>query len=1127
MSHNAHGKVSKFEDTSVNRVKKQKEAIKSIRHGNELLKSDLAWEARESRFITNPSAAAEIHRLQDQADIYAKKTEQDRRKIQELDRQIAATQARVLEQRQKMGGLNASQENNEMIAKQIRTLENRLDKALVKFNESLAMNKNLRERIDTLRRERVVFDSIYKKLERELHEKKKEMAAIISDSNNAYHARDKAQSEMMALRQQAEKDRAEFDAEWKELGKLIAQDRKLRETLRQRQLDRSRDLRAEGESARDGDEENRLMACSGGEEWGAGAKDRQQTTFSQPEQSYEAAFNKIKEATGMTNVSDMVNNFLQAEEKNFSLFNFVNELNSEIERLELMIAETKNSIEKYKGQGVSTDTQRKKVLRGLEEQLSITEGKADEYEGRYQTAMKTINQLKTGIHSIFSRIGAGSNSSVEEMLGNQGVTESNMMQYLGIIEQRTSEILQAYAASQQMTQAVETQGFTSPLEGGTADATVPLRLNVQPPAWDDFSSGEDSDQEDDERPLTREELKRKTLRGGGPAGGANAIGAGGAGGGGAAGHKSKDGKQAMLSQQFPSSSVVVQVLVRSKSSMASSAEWEREGLPVAPLLSGSQKLPANLKLAQEAWPEAEEGDDAPEEPLSEEDLGVIEALLDIPDLTEANLDVEVKSWADGSPVGTISLAPDVFGVPVRRDVVHDVVRWQLAKRRSGNGQTKRIAEVSGSGRKVRPQKGGGIARAGHSRPPHWRGGAKAHGPRRRDFSFKLNKKFVKLGLRVALSARLREGQLMVFDELTSDSFSTAKMIKTIKARGMEGDVTFVVGADPQPEFLRSTTNIVGVKVLAARGANVYDIIKRPHLVLSQEASRTRISNMVNKITDPLSYATDADHSILEEIARLDGLRDNIRADQESYLDEHPEIATLLSGFIRAVVEKKPTDIFAFARQYVGGADGSIDAVVVAGPSGAGKGTIIRRLMELFPNQFGFGCSHTTRDRREGEQDGVHYHFSSLESMREAVARGDFIEHAEVHGNLYGTSVAAVADVTRRGQVCLLDIDVQGVRAVKMSSLRPKFVFIAPPSLEVLETRLRNRGTEDEESLATRLHNAREEIEYGNAEGNFELVIENDDLERAVDTLSTHLVEWFPKIKPRAAAIEGKDQDKAH
>eukprot|EP00904_Undaria_pinnatifida_P008244 jgi/Undpi1/454/HiC_scaffold_1.g00450.m1 len=551
MSHSTH-KGSKLDDTSLGRVKKQKQAIKSIRHGNELLKSDLAWEARESRFITNPSAASEIQRLQDQADIYAKKTEQDRRKIQELDRQIAATQARVLEQKQKMGGLNASQENNEMIAKQIRTLENRLDKALVKFNESLALNKNLRERIDTLRRERVVFDSIYKKLERELHEKKKEMAAIISDSNNAYHARDKAQSEMMALRQQAEKDRAEFDAEWKELGKLIAQDRKLRETLRQRQLDRNRDLRAEGDSAGDGTEEKRLMSGSGGEDWGPGSKDRQQATFIQPEQSYEAAFNKIKEATGMTNVSDMVNNFLQAEEKNFSLFNFVNELNSEIERLELMIAETKNSIEKYKGQGVSTDTQRKKVLRGLEEQLATTESKADDYEARYQTAMKTINQLKTGIHGIFSRIGAGSNSSVEEMLGNQGVTESNMMQYLGIIEQRTSEILQAYAASQQMTQAVETQvRVTLSAESGSLceDSLCSVSVRNFPISWVYLVSGEDSEQEDDERPLTREELKRKALRGGNPSSGSGgAVGAaGGRGGGvsgvgGGGGNKPKDGK---------------------------------------------------------------------------------------------------------------------------------------------------------------------------------------------------------------------------------------------------------------------------------------------------------------------------------------------------------------------------------------------------------------------------------------------------------------------------------------------------------------------------------------------------------------------------------------------------------
>eukprot|EP00904_Undaria_pinnatifida_P008255 jgi/Undpi1/455/HiC_scaffold_1.g00451.m1 len=291
--------------------------------------------------------------------------------------------------------------------------------------------------------------------------------------------------------------------------------------------------------------------------------------------------------------------------------------------------------------------------------------------------------------------------------------------------------------------------------------------------------------------------------------------------------------------------------------------WEEEGRPVAPILSVKEKLPSNLKLAVE-WPADGEGEEfSAEDPdsdsqedqeqelvgeeedasLSAEDLDAIESLLETPPFT--GTEVQVTSWADGSAVGVRSLEPSVFGVPVRRDVVHDVIRWQLAKRRSGNRNTKRIGEISGSGRKVRPQKGGGTARAGHSRPPHWRGGAKAHGPRTRDFSFKLNKKFVKLGLRVALSARLREGQLQVVDDLKSDTFSTSAVLKTLKARGLDANVTLIVGDDPQPEFMRSTRNIVGVKVLAARGANVYDIIKRPCLVLTEDA----VSHLEGKLSD--------------------------------------------------------------------------------------------------------------------------------------------------------------------------------------------------------------------------------------------------------------------------------------
>merc|ERR1712151_66360 len=123
-------------------------------------------------------------------------------------------------------------DNQKAVQKQIRVLENRLDKALQKFNEAIAANRGLREQIDTLRRERVVFDDIYRKLESELQQKKKEMANIIEQANAAYEARDSAQAQMAALKQQADKEHSEFEKEWRELGRLIENDKRMKEFMR-------------------------------------------------------------------------------------------------------------------------------------------------------------------------------------------------------------------------------------------------------------------------------------------------------------------------------------------------------------------------------------------------------------------------------------------------------------------------------------------------------------------------------------------------------------------------------------------------------------------------------------------------------------------------------------------------------------------------------------------------------------------------------------------------------------------------------------------------------------------------------------------------------------------------------
>lgn len=179
-------------------------------------------------------------------------------------------------------------------------------------------------------------------------------------------------------------------------------------------------------------------------------------------------------------------------------------------------------------------------------------------------------------------------------------------------------------------------------------------------------------------------------------------------------------------------------------------------------------------------------------------------------------------------------------------------------------------------------------------------------------------------------------------------------------------------------------------------------------------------------------------------------------------------------------------------------------VVVCGPSGVGKGTLLTRLMGEFPEQFGFSVSHTTRTPRAGEVDGVHYHFTPKPEMEAMIARGEFIEHARVHANLYGTSISAVRAVRDAGKTCLLDIDVQGADSVKKTDLGARFVFIAPPKLEDLEKRLRGRGTETAESLGLRLTNARTEMAYLEKPGYWETVIVNDDVEVAYEKLKAAL-----------------------
>uniref|UniRef100_A0A3B3BLX5 Guanylate kinase n=1 Tax=Oryzias melastigma TaxID=30732 RepID=A0A3B3BLX5_ORYME len=186
-------------------------------------------------------------------------------------------------------------------------------------------------------------------------------------------------------------------------------------------------------------------------------------------------------------------------------------------------------------------------------------------------------------------------------------------------------------------------------------------------------------------------------------------------------------------------------------------------------------------------------------------------------------------------------------------------------------------------------------------------------------------------------------------------------------------------------------------------------------------------------------------------------------------------------------------------------------VVFSGPSGAGKSTLLKKLMSEYDSVFGFSVSHTTRKPRPGEQNGIDYHFVSREEMQAGINNGDFIENAEFSGNLYGTSKAAVQAVQAKNLICILDIDMQGVKNIKQTDLNPMYISIQPPSLEVLEERLRGRKTESEESVQKRLRAAKVDMEFSKEPNVFDVVIVNNNLEEAYGSLKQALHEEITKM----------------
>jgi large subunit ribosomal protein L4 len=186
---------------------------------------------------------------------------------------------------------------------------------------------------------------------------------------------------------------------------------------------------------------------------------------------------------------------------------------------------------------------------------------------------------------------------------------------------------------------------------------------------------------------------------------------------------------------------------------------------------------------------------------------------------------------DNKKVGEVELNEALFGLEVKKHILHDVVKMQLANRRAGTASTKTRTEVSGGGAKPYRQKGTGRARAGTNRSPLWRGGGVTFGPKPRDYSYKLPRKVRKLGVRMALSARFAENNMVVLDGFDLADIKTKQFVDVMKKLNIENGL--IVIPEKNENLEKSSRNVQGYKVIRADGINVYDILLHRRLVLLQ------------------------------------------------------------------------------------------------------------------------------------------------------------------------------------------------------------------------------------------------------------------------------------------------------
>ena len=255
----------------------------------------------------------------------------------------------------------------------------------------------------------------------------------------------------------------------------------------------------------------------------------------------------------------------------------------------------------------------------------------------------------------------------------------------------------------------------------------------------------------------------------------------------------------------------------------------------------------------------------------------------------------------------------------------------------------------------------------------------------------------------------------------------------------------------------------------------------------------------------------------ELLAYFHRIKNNLKTEHQEYLLSHPEIKQLLSDYLTKLLLHKPTNIYKFSNSYFKyfekhSMPSKVRPLLICGPSGSGKHTLVKRLKKDYPHYFKLLVSYTTRHPRKSEIAGITYNFVSKDDFKKEIEFGNFIEYEEFEGDFYGTNRRDVQGIRDMGKVGVLRIEVGGAKKVFGFGGDWRFFFVLPPSVEELRKRLVGRGTEELDVVERRVEIGRREIEEVRGLRFFEKMIVNDDFEVFYAEFKVWLQEIYPLFK---------------